>query len=82
MHRRYVPKTKKKPGVAKSSGEFLLDQFSISDIRRWQAIKDKVLKFHWDYYSNLAYQRSRIADQLRKVLLEAAVKDFPFEIQP
>ncbi len=69
------PKHPAKQSVQK----FLLDQFSISDIRRWQAVKDEFLKFHWDYYSNLAYQRSQIADQIRDVLLGTSEKNFSFE---
>lgn len=76
---RHTRKIHHNPPVKKSSQQFLLDQFSVSDIRRWQAIKDEVLKFHWDYYGNLAYQRSKIADQIKNALLEASEKGFLFE---
>ena len=57
---------------------FLLDRFSVADIPKWIELKDQILKFHWDYYGNLAYQRSKIADDLGKALLEAAQKSFSF----
>lgn len=57
---------------------FLLDQFSVDDIKRWAAFKDRILKFHWDYYNDLAYQRSKITDQIKKSLLEAAQKTYTF----
>ena len=57
----------------------LLDQFSVTDIHKWTAFKDQFLKYHWDYYKELAYQRSQIADEIRKSLLEAAQKTFTFE---
>jgi len=73
--RKIVPKR----SVKKSPPQFLLDQFSIGDIRRWQAIKDEALRFHWDYYSDLAYQRSKIADNIKNALFEASEKSFQFK---
>lgn len=57
----------------------LLDQFSVGDIHKWTAFKDQLLKYHWDYYNELAYQRSQIADEIKQSLLEAAQKTFSFE---
>ena len=57
---------------------FLLDQFSVDDIKRWAAFKDRILKFHWDYYNDLAYKRSKIADGIKKSLLGAAQKTYTF----
>ena len=58
----------------------LLDQFSVADIHKWTAFKDQLLKYHWDYYSELAYQRSQIADEIKKSLLEATQRAFTFEL--
>jgi len=58
---------------------YLLDKFFIKDIRKWRMIKDNVLKYHWDYYSDLAYQRSKIIEQIKNSLLEAAIRNFQFE---
>lgn len=56
----------------------LLDSFSIIDLKRWNAQKEKFLRYHWDLYSSLAYERSKIIDLLRKALLEAASKSYEF----
>ncbi len=51
-----------------SSPFFLLDSFSVEDLTGWEAQKDKILRYHWDLYHDLAYQRHKIADQLYSVL--------------
>jgi len=50
----------------------VFDRFSVSDIERWAAWGEAGRRFHWDWYSDLAYQRSLIAGKIRAVLLEAA----------
>lgn len=57
---------------------YLLDQFSSADIKKWKSIQDLLLKYHWDFYSSLAFQRSKISDEIRKSLLEASHKSFVF----
>lgn len=69
---------KHRPRQARSTF-ILLDQFSVADIHKWAAFKDQFLKYHWDYYKELAYQRSQIADEIKKSLFEAAQKTFAFE---
>ena len=65
--------------LRKSSSTFiLLDQFSAEDINKWTAFQGQYLKYHWDYYNELAYQRSQIADDIRNSLLEIAQKTFSF----
>ncbi len=56
----------------------VLDEHSLEDINRWKRYGEQSLKFHWDYYSNLAYQRSKIAKELKQSLLEAAIRNFEF----
>ncbi len=57
---------------------FLLDKFSAQDIDRWNRFRDEILRFHWDYYNSLAYQRSQIVEDLSKTLLGAAEGPFKF----
>ena len=80
-HKRRVPRKQfKHPAKKQPASVFiLLDKFSATDIERWAIFKDQILKFHWDFYSNLAYQRSKISDEIKKSLLEATQKSFPFE---
>jgi hypothetical protein len=58
--------------------DFLLDKFSVQDIKKAGNFRDKILMFHWDFYSSLAYQRSKLADDLRDTLLEATERCFLF----
>lgn len=58
--------------------EYLLDKFSVEDINRWTRFRDDILRFHWDYYNSLAYQRSQLAENLSTALLEAAEGPFRF----
>lgn len=69
---------KKRP-LRRRSDFFLLDRFSAEDIRHWTAFKDKILRFHWEHYSALAFERSKIADKLREALLQAAGGPFEFK---
>ena len=78
--KRHIPRirSKHRPSPARSTF-ILLDQFSVADIHKWAAFKDQFLKYHWDYYNELAYQRSQISDEINKSLLEATQKTFSFE---
>ena len=75
MHRSWHQRPGNSP---KKSISFILDQFSTLDIRRWTAIRDAYLKYHWDYYISLVYQRSKITDELKNALLEASQKTYGF----
>jgi len=72
------PRRHRQKPSGQGSAWFLLDQFSVQDIERWTQFRDEILRFHWDYYTSLAYQRSQIADDLRKALLEATEGPFQF----
>ena len=78
--RRHIPHIRPKHRPSQFRSTFiLLDQFSVADIHKWATFKDRLLKYHWDYYGELAYQRSQITDEIKKSLLEAAQKTFAFE---
>lgn len=80
VRRRRIRHVQSKNRPPQSRSEFiLLDQFSVEDIQKWKSFKDQFLKFHWDYYNDLAYQRSKISDKIKKSILEAAEKTFKFE---
>ena len=69
------------PGRRRKSPDrvpFLLDKFSAKDIDRWNRFRDAILRFHWDYYNSLTYQRSQISEDLSKALLGAAEGAFQF----
>lgn len=48
------------------------------DLENFELQKDKILKHFWDLYSDLAYQRHKISDQLKNSLLEAATGPYEF----
>ncbi len=54
-----------------------LEAGRISDIVRSKARFEELVQFHWDFYSDLAFQRNRIREQLRTALRENA-KPFEF----
>jgi len=56
----------------------VLDSGRISDIRKSRALFEELVRFHWQYYSELAFQRNQIREQLKSVLREKAR---PFEFQ-
>lgn len=56
----------------------VLDSGRISDIRKSKALYDELVGFHWQYYSELAFQRNQIREQLHNSLRESAK---PFEFQ-
>lgn len=54
-----------------------LDSGLIADIPKSRALYEQLGQFHWEYYSELAYQRNRIYDSLKSSLRERAA---PFEL--
>jgi len=56
----------------------VLDAGTISDITRSKAMFEHIAQFHWEYYSELAFQRKQIYDSLKTSLRERAV---PFEFK-
>jgi hypothetical protein len=53
-----------------------LDSGFIADIPKSRALYEQLRQLHWDFYSELAYQRSKIYDSLKSSLRERAE---PFE---
>lgn len=51
----------------------------MTDLHRWEAEKEKILRYHWDLYSHLAYERRKMANQIRMALLEATSRPFEFQ---
>lgn len=61
-----------------SSREQILDSGFIRDLPRSKRQYERLLRFHWDFYCELAYQRSQVYAAL-KVSLAERVKSFKFE---
>ncbi len=41
--------------------------------------KDRILRYYWNFYNDLAYQRHKIADQLYQALLETTTRPYEFK---
>lgn len=78
---------RRRPFVARSYGsplrkpptiKYLLEQGSLEDIERAKKITAQILKYQWEYYSELAHQRNQVHDELKKVLIQSS-ENFRFE---
>lgn len=49
-----------------------LESGRISDILKSKAYFEQLVEFHWQYYSELAFQRNQIREQLKSCLREKA----------
>jgi hypothetical protein len=58
---------------------YILEQGSLRDLNRAKKRTDVYLEYYWKHYSELAYQRSLIEDDLRQALNESCTRDFEFE---
>src|ERR1035441_1369950 len=55
-----------------------LDTFSLEDVRQWKKGQGEFVRVYWNWYSQLAPQRSRILPNLKAPLSDAAVGRFDF----
>jgi len=51
---------------------WFLDSGNISDILKSKALFEELAQFHWHYYSELAFQRNKIREQLKSSLRDRA----------
>lgn len=59
--------------------DFINDQLSIRSILAGKATLEELQQFHWEYYSYLAHQRSKIAEVISAAIFEAADQPFNFK---
>ncbi len=57
---------------------YLLDKFSVHDIKQWENIKNQVLEYYWNVYSVLAHQRAQVFDDLKKLFI---LNSQPYEFE-
>lgn len=74
--RRAVSKQRvpKLPGVP-----YLLEQGSLQDMRNAKSRTADELKYSWDYYSELALQRSQVQDELTQALIKSCTSNYQFK---
>ncbi len=57
----------------------LLDSFSARNIHDAIQYRDKFLRYHWDYYQNLAFQRDQFSEQIKTAIFQA--HEGPFNLK-
>lgn len=57
---------------------YFLDRFSTEDVLKAKGLWQRMLEFHWKYYTEFAFQRWQVKEKLRAALLEAAVPKYTF----
>jgi RES domain-containing protein len=55
-----------------------LDKFSLEDVQRWKRGQEEFIRFYWDWYTELAFQRGKIMPKIKAALLEASTGPFEF----
>jgi hypothetical protein len=55
-----------------SGGEEILESGFVEDLPRSKRQYERLLKFHWDFYCEFAYQRSKVYEALKASLAERA----------
>lgn len=55
-----------------------IDRFTVEDIRQGKERQEAFSHYYWGQYSEFAYQRSLIMDEIKKALVAAAIKPFHF----
>ncbi len=68
---------KGKAKIKKPQAIHLLESGSIEDLKKAKESYKALLKFYWNYYSELARQRHEIQDQIQEALVQTCV---PYEI--
>lgn len=72
-------KFKHKQKSSKTSIAYLLEQGSLRDMRRNKNFINILLKYHWNLYQDLAYQRKLIESDLIRVLNEDCIHNHSFD---
>lgn len=70
--RRKAARAKQSPPTV----EHLLEEGSLSSLREAKKASEGLLKYHWDFYSELAYQRTQIQAELIKSLQDACIRQY------
>lgn len=56
-----------------------VDRFSIKDIPKTKGLFRQRLQFEWEFYSEVAFQRAQILDELKKVLFDQSAGPFKLD---
>jgi hypothetical protein len=67
------------PYGTRGGKEYRLETTRPSEVKRYKQYTAELLKFHWDYYQELAYQRAQIQGRLELALIEGCTHTFAFD---
>lgn len=70
---------KHKRNSSKTSVSYLLEQGTLTEMRRNKKIIEVLLKYYWDLHHDLAYQRKLIESDLISALNEDCIPDYEFK---
>jgi hypothetical protein len=82
---RHVPSYRRKRAIPKSALKkqndvpHLLEVGTLASLKEAKARTEKILKFQWDFYSELSYQRNRIQKELLDALRHSTINNFGFK---
>jgi len=76
-YRGWRPPRRREPGRTNPT-VYHLDTFTIEDVRRWKRGQEEFVRVYWNYYNELAYQRSKKMPEIKAALLEASVEPYDF----
>lgn len=75
--KRRFNRPQKRPPAKIPNKLIFLERTSVQEIEKLKEFGEYYIRFHSDYYSTLAYQRSQIQNEIKKALMEATSRDFP-----
>jgi len=81
-HRRARPvarKNKSSQITPEKRVEYLLEEGTIQSLVEGKRLNQEHIKYQWDFYSELAYQRSQIQDQLILSIQESCIPNFKID---
>ena len=56
----------------------LLEEGTVESIRDAKHRVSELLKYNWEYYSELAYQRNQILEEIKQALIQTCLSDYEF----
>lgn len=75
---RNVRLNRQKPKLPIESVQYLLESGTLDGMRAAKQVTNALVKYQWDYYSELAHQRNAIQDKIKSALIQTCI---PFELE-
>jgi hypothetical protein len=74
---RKISTSSKKLKFPKRSVQYLLEAGTLADMQAAKQVTAELLKYQWNYYSELARQRNAIQDQIKQALIQTCISYEP-----